>query len=58
MNYYTYAYLREDGTPYYIGKGDGYRAYHKGRGEIKPPKVLFLNIPVPISFLPSYIFHV
>ena len=37
-NYYTYAYLREDGTPYYIGKGEGYRAYHKGRGEIKPPK--------------------
>jgi hypothetical protein len=48
MQYYTYAYLREDGTPYYIGKGKNRRIYKKSnKGGINLPKdrsrIIFLK---------------
>ena len=45
-DYYTYAYLREDRTPYYIGKGRGNRIFYTFK-RIKPPKdksrIIFLK---------------
>jgi hypothetical protein len=50
--YYTYAYLREDGTPYYIGRGKKGRAFatHKmGR----PPKDRILFLKRDLTFTES-----
>lgn len=43
MNYYVYVYLREDGTPYYVGKGKDDRWKQKSHSVKIPPieRVIF-----------------
>lgn len=42
--YYVYQYLREDLTPYYIGKGSGKRAYSNVRATPKPTNISLIQI--------------
>ena len=44
MNFYTYAYLRPDRTPYYIGKGVGDRIWSKHNVPVPPrERIIFLK---------------
>ena len=58
--FYTYLWLREDGTPYYVGKGSGRRAFVKhGRLPGVPPKrdrILIQEFPDESSALDAEVF--
>ena len=55
-NYYVYTYLREDGTPYYVGKGKGNRAYKDNGRIFSPPaedriKIVLTNLTEEQAFV-------
>lgn len=58
--YYVYLYLREDRTPYYVGKGIGRRCYKKhirGGGNFTPPKDRIVIVKYFDNEEESYLFE-
>ena len=53
-SFYVYAYLREDGTPYYIGKGSGSRMYNKHCIKIPTNKNLIVLVESNLSELGAF----
>ncbi len=57
--FYTYLWLREDGDPYYVGKGSGSRAFEQRRHRFPPPpkeRILIQEFPDEASSFAAEMF--
>src|SRR5208282_5416442 len=59
--FYTYLWLRENGTPYYVGKGKGDRAFIKKEHTYNPPpkeRILIQEFPCETDAFSAEIFFI